>query len=399
MRRKKLRTMLGVTALSIGTLSVVLSVGIVSGIVRAASEYIRVTGGLELVRVFETSLIKQTDTPQYWRPLNLEDAERVSYQMGTRGLVAPEVGFPVQPITRAERSVSSYIVGATSTYFSVNRSEVATGRRLADLDELRHNPVIILSPEARAELFATDENPIGKTVETLGAQFEVIGVFKEYDYYTGPVKQGAKFKNRFSIIPLSVAQDIGFGSTNQITGIHVSVNDFNQLPRFREKILSTIVAGRGGLNDVEVETREREAAGWLATEKSAKISAIILAAVAMGIGGISITSLMLTSLAERVKEIGIRRACGASASDIVLQFIIESSWIGILGALVGVALGYLLIPMLGRFIPESLPGKPIFVPSVAFIGAAFSLTVGFLAGLLPAVRAGRLHPLESVRSV
>jgi ABC-type antimicrobial peptide transport system permease subunit len=70
-----------------------------------------------------------------------------------------------------------------------------------------------------------------------------------------------------------------------------------------------------------------------------------------------------------------------------------------LGALVGVALGYLLIPMLGRFIPESLPGKPIFMPSVALTGAAFSLTVGFLAGLLPAARAGRLHPLESVRSV
>jgi putative ABC transport system permease protein len=399
MRRKKMRTILGISMLTIGTVSVVLSVGLVQGIVQATSEYIRVTGGLELMRIYETGLVQMNPDRQFWRPLSTVDAERLRLRVGEKAMIAPEVGFPPLPVGRpGKEPISTYVVGGTPEYFTVNRSDVDQGRYIDIGDCASRNRVIVISPEVRARLFSQGENPLGQVVTFMGADFRVVGVMKEYDFYTGPVKKGIQFKNRFSVIPLSLAQEMGYGATDQVSGIHVGLKQYSDLGWARDKIVSTLLAARAGIRDIELDTREREAEGWHSTERAATMAAFLLAMVALLVAGLSTTVLMLASLAERVKEIGIRRACGAGSGDIAFQFMVESFTMGIIGGVLGIILGYLLVPAVGRFMPNTLPGRPIFLPSVAMAGASFSVLVGLLAGILPAVRAGRLPPLDAIRN-
>ena len=396
--RHPVRSVVSIAAVALGVFALVASMGIVTGLVRGLTEYIETTGGYGLVRVYETAIAEPiAPAERHWKGLGGSDYALLRNSLPADVQIAPEIGFNIAPLTSGERSLDTYVVGATPEYFPVNRFEVEEGRALAMADMLAANPVIVLSPEAREKLFG-DEPAVGREVNFAGLLLKVVGVIREYSFYTGPVKGRGVFKNRFSLIPITLAQSAFYHHDDVFTGINLASTNLATLGDFKTHVEALAIELRDGKRDITVQTREPEIKGWLAMEQATRMGLALFSALVLVVGGLGVANTMLASIKDRVKEIGVRRATGATKLDMMIQFLVEACFLSLCGGVIGVAASWAAMPMLARCLPAGFPGAPVFILSFAAFGLLSSIAVGVIAGLFPALRAARLSPLEALRT-
>lgn len=293
------------------------------------------------------------------------------------------------PISFGDGKVKDILVlGVSSQYKNVRNLVVLYGRFFDEEDTVSHAKVAVVTVPFADALYGSADGAINKTFTIRGIPFTIIGVFRERVNTYGQME----IARQTILIPYPVARY--FTGTNAVKTLYFSAQDFNDVPLVRDEI-AHVIQSRHRANSVY---NVNENAALLTTvEKIANILTMVLllvSAVTLAVSGVGIMNIMLATVRSRIREIGIRKAVGATYREIQLQFLAEAILISLCGGIVGTLLGLALPLSVRFFLPASI--IPISPWSVV-ISLGTALMVGILFGTLPATRAAQMDPVESLK--
>lgn len=324
--------------------------------------------------------------------LTLKDAEAILEKCPSVIEVAPIVAQSEQVIF-SNQNWSTSVNGVTPGYMSVGLWSVDDGRELTTEDLKNSNKVAVLGSTVVTNLFG-DMEPVGKTIRIGGMPFKVIGTLKS----KGQSGMGQD-RDDTILIPITTAQKKLFGTDfpGVVKFINVQAKDENSLDSAQEQITILLRERHNIGKNKDDDFSIRNFTQMLETVKAATTTMTILlgsiASVSLLVGGIGIMNIMLVSVTERTKEIGIRMAIGAKAEDIRLQFLIEALLLSLAGGLIGVLIGILGANLVGAC--SSL--KIVITPLSILLSFGFSGLVGIGFGFYPAYKASLLNPIDALR--
>jgi len=387
----KLRSMLTMLGVIIGVAAVIALMAIGNGV--SAS----ITGQISSIGTNLVSISPDFENSGGYAPLSLEDVEALSKPLNAPAV--SQVAASVQgnqEVVFDGNSVSTTISGITANYFAVNNLEefqVGDGITRNDVDTKAR--VAVLGAGITADLF-DGENPIGKEVKINGVNYEVVGVLAEQGQTLGGNPDDSVY------LPVSTAQtrlypDRTRTGQHAVSGIAVQAASEEQAGAAVTQV-TAILRERHGLaagdeDDFSVfsQTSLLETANTVTATLTAFLGAI--AAISLLVGGIGIMNIMLVSVTERTREIGIRKAIGALKRDILVQFLLESMLVSLLGGFLGITLGWLIAQLAGA----ALDLSTVVDMSTVLLAAGFAAAVGLVFGIYPAWRAAGLRPIEALR--
>jgi len=282
----------------------------------------------------------------------------------------------------------STFVGTTPSYLSINNWTISNGSSFSDTDYTNRADVAVIGTTDADDLFGSASAAVGQTAQFNGKNFVIRGVL------TAKGSSGLQDQDDIVIIPLTTAQDEFSGVTASLSSIVVRAKSAGAVTDAQNEVYSVLDAR----HDVTSTTRDytvQNAASIVATATSStKTLTVLLGAVAalsLLVGGIGVMNIMLVTVTERTREIGIRKAIGAAKTDIVVQFIAEAVMLSVVGALVGVAVG-----LIGsRFTIVGV--QPVVAPWSVFLAFGVAVAVGLFFGIYPANRAASLKPIDALR--
>ncbi|MDY6310923.1 MAG: ABC transporter permease [Cyanobacteriota bacterium] len=324
--------------------------------------------------------------------LTLKDA--VAIDQKARGVLAvAPYSSETQQVTYGNQNWSTSIAGTSMSYFMIRNYDIDEGRGFLPEDTKNGTKVAIIGQTVSTELFG-DVDPIGKTIRIGNIPFKVVGLLKS----KGSSGMGQD-QDDLVFIPITTAQRKVFGTdfpgtVNMITVkaqndevISLTQEDITEILRKRHHI------GTKQDDDFEIRNLAEMQESIKSTTKTMSLLLGAIAGVSLIVGGIGIMNIMLVSVTERTKEIGIRMAIGAKASDIRIQFLIESFILSMAGGLIGVFVG-----ILGAYLMHHFAGMNIAITlSSVLLSLGFSAAIGIGFGYYPAYKASRLNPIEALR--
>ena len=332
------------------------------------------------------------------KPLTLSDAVALE-----DAFAAPSIEA-VAPILQATREIafggeqtSSDVVGATPSYFSVRNYSLTEGDFINEEHILGRASVALIGPEVADSLFGHSDGITGETIRIDGQPFRIIGVLAS--------KGGGAFgsEDNTVIIPFSTAQArlIRRNTRDQVDVIFVQAVTAEAVPLASEEIaqiLRTRHRTPVGEDDFTVFTQQ----DFLSTASA--ITGVLtiflggIAAISLLVGGIGIMNIMLVSVTERTREIGLRKALGARRRDILIQFLTESSLLSLIGGIIGIILGWIIASVVGQIaVANETDFIPVVTADAVALATIFSAAVGLFFGIYPANRAANLEPVEALR--
>jgi putative ABC transport system permease protein len=332
------------------------------------------------------------------RPLNMDDAKAINdpFAAPSVSAVAPVLQGSSDASGQGQTSKTT-VNGVTPAYGSVRNETVTEGDFITNDQYLGHASVAVIGPDLADKLFGRKDGLVGETIRISGQPFRIIGVLAS--------KGGSAFGNADNqvVIPLTTARDrVIHRSGDDVDIIYVqsvsaeattmASDEIKQIMQTRHNIPV------GGDNDFTVFTQQ----DMLQTASS--ITGILtiflggIAGISLLVGGIGIMNIMLVSVVERTREIGLRKALGARKRDILTQFLAESSLLSLLGGLLGILLGWLISFIVGRVaIATGNAFNPSITMSSVLLATIFSAAIGMFFGIYPANRAASLQPVEALR--
>jgi putative ABC transport system permease protein len=320
--------------------------------------------------------------------LTLEDADALLRGSPSVARVSPQVNRAAQ-VVNGNQNTNATVNGTGPDYPRISNHEVASGRFFTRQDVSAKNRVAVLGSDLATELF-DGRSPVGKTVRIAGQSFDVVGVLKP--------KGGQGFQNPddAAYVPVTTAMRRLFGMES-VTSILVQArsadrmdeaqSEIDALMRQRHKIAPGAAPDFQIFNQadiIETQTAQQDTFASLIT---------YLAVVSLVVGGIGIMNIMLVSVTERTREIGIRKAIGAKRSDVLAQFLLEAVFLSLVGGLLGVAAGVIG----SRLVSASNGWQVTVAPQSVALAFGFAAAVGVFFGFYPAVKASRLNPIEALR--
>ncbi|MFH2104065.1 MAG: ABC transporter permease [Chloroflexota bacterium] len=333
------------------------------------------------------------------RPLTLSDARAMADPLAAPSVaaVAPVVQGNVEAVAGGEK-MQTPLTGATPEYLTMSNYDLIEGNFFSQYDNAGHSSVILIGPEVADRLFGRRDGIVGETVRINGQPFRVIGVLAS--------KGGGMFGSEDNVIimPLETARlrVLRQGDPNRVNLIYVQAADADSVGQATEEIaqiLRTRHRTPVGLDDFTIFSQQDFIA--LAQTVTGVLTIFLggIAGISLLVGGIGIMNIMLVSVTERTREIGLRKALGARKRDILTQFLTESSLLSLIGGIVGIGFGWFIAFIVGRIAANS--GTP-FNPSIGLdsilLATLFSASVGLFFGIYPASRAAKLQPVEALRS-
>jgi len=324
------------------------------------------------------------------RTLEQEDADAIQKEITLVKALAPELSGRHQ-ITAKGTNTNTSVVGTTAAYQVVRNVEIAEGSFISEQNVKSLSKVAVLGPTTRDDLFGENATDVvGKTIRINKIDFKVIGITKS--------KGGTGFSNQDDMIfiPLSTAQRFLAGS-NYLSTIYVEVVNQESMTMVQEQITSLLLSRHNISNPELADFSIMNQADIVASASSITDTLTILlgsiAGISLIVGGIGIMNMMLTTVTERTREIGLRKAIGAKKRDISLQFLAESVMLTFIGGIVGIFLGWLLSYAVAYF--GSITTKVSLMSILLAVGV--SAAIGIIFGYYPARRAARLNPIEALR--
>jgi len=388
-RANKLRTALTMLGVIIGVAAVIAMVALGTGAQRAVEERINALGA-NLLTIYPGQAFNRGVASNIRVSLTTDDAEAIARDATLISAVVPEMESSMQ-VKLGNKNINTDVVGTTANYADVRNYTVPFGRMFTKGDNDSRQRYAVLGWDVPEMLGSNPASLIGQTVSIRGIPFEIIGVLSEKGSagsFSNPDEQ--------ILIPLQTARYRIFG-TDRLRSMTVQIADGVPLERGMvdfERILRREHKIRpGGENDFRVRNQQE----ILATQQSAtQVFTALLASIAgvsLLVGGIGIMNIMLVSVTERTREIGIRKALGATRGNILLQFLIEAMVLSFVGGTLGILLGSGTAVTLSR-----LAGWNTYVsPMAIMVAFVFSAGVGLFFGILPARRAASLDPIVALR--
>jgi putative ABC transport system permease protein len=313
---------------------------------------------------------------------NAPDVARVSPVVNATGTTFTSGSTSYQPST---------FTGTVPAYATTRDYKVATGAMFTSDDVKRHRRVVVLGPTVVTNLFS-GADPVGSSVRIDGTQFQVVGVTASKG------SNGVQDQDDVALAPLTAVQDAISGYGSGLSSITVEAVNGDALDAAQAEVTSILTQRK----HVEDPTNPgfqviNQGSVRAASDASTDVFTTLLGAVAaisLLVGGIGVMNIMLVSVTERIREIGLRKALGATPRLIRRQFLVEASVLGLAGGVVGVVIGYV-----GAAVLPDLIDQPVTVSALATavaLGTALALGLGF--GVYPASRAARLTPIDALRS-
>lgn len=323
--------------------------------------------------------------------LTLADAEAIATSPTITDVanVSPEYSRRAQ-VTANGKNTNTSIVGAEAIYSTIHKVNVAEGQFISDSDNTRQAKVAVLGPTVVSDLFPANFDPVGQSIRIMGKSFKVIGVTVS--------KGGGGFGNQDDTIyiPLSTAQQDIFGGTN-LTSIAVEAKNQNVMNAAEDEVGYLLLKRHNIASPTQADFSIISQNDILSTVSSVTgtFTALLsgIAAISLIVGGIGIMNIMLVTVTERTREIGLRKALGAKKKDIITQFLVESIILTFAGGVIGMAIGVLASYIISRVI-----GLPFTIAAGSIaLAIGVSGAIGIIFGWYPARKASNLQPIEALR--
>jgi len=373
----KMRTFLTMLGIIIGVCAVIVLVSVVQGSTGSITDSIESLGANSITLTFTGRNSTKNVTYEEMQVFLDENSEYVSY-------VVPNIKAN-HMIKYQSTNISSGVVGTTKDYIEVNNRDISQGRFINDIDTERRRKVAVIGSYTAQELFGF-ENPVGNSIKINNEIFSIIGVLE-------PISDSEKGSDDDTvIIPYSAGRTV-FG-TKKISSYVVWASTSDNVEEATKRLKNFLFDKFGDEDDYSVFSI---ASMMDALDEITGMMALLTAGIAgisLVVGGIGIMNIMLVSVTERTREIGIRKAIGAKRSSIMSQFLIEAAIVSCMGGIIGI-----LLSCLGTFLLGNAMGINAFPSTSVMLGAfVFSAAIGIFFGWAPASKASKLNPIDALHA-
>lgn len=389
------RTLLQLVGVILGAGSIVATFSLSVAGKEASMKFYRVSGGIERIWIGNRTPNKVTLDAKALASKGLTYADAMALRQE-----AKEIDL-VSPVSQSQMIVrygaiekKRDIMGVTSAYSPISFFKVENGRFITDTDLQNAARVVVLGTARAAEFFGSD-NPVGKTLMIEGAGYLVVGVMEEKYFSFDQKRNALRWMNRQMYMPITTMMTRRGEplETGKISFMHARMKD---IKRHKEAVdeIKRILARQHGTKDFEVFSRVANLAKNESEGKMYDVTFMICGIISLLVGGIVIMNIQLASFNERVREIGTRKAVGATPAQIFFQMLTESVLVSVFGGLLGIVAGKFFtqgISMLTR-------NPAAITPSTAMTALIFAAGTGLVFGMYPAIRASRLNPIEALRT-
>ncbi|AFL84423.1 ABC-type antimicrobial peptide transport system, permease component [Belliella baltica DSM 15883] len=415
----RLRSFLTALGIIFGVAAVIAMMAIGNGAQQEILEQIKLVGVNNIViepisEQFEEDLSEESDLGKEKRKfspgLRLIDIKAIETNIPGIAKISPEIVLETNIVYGGIRR-SAKLVGIKPAYFDVLDFKLGEGRLFSESNEIKGDPVCIIGKGVQRKFFPK-ENPIGRKIKSGNQWLEIIGIMEErfvseqsisklgirdfnMDVYIPIQSMLVRFKNRDLVTGFDLEEESGSQNPNyhQIDKLVIQVSESESLNPTAEVISKLLSRSHNGVVDFEITIPELLLKQQQRTQNIFNIVLGAIAGISLLVGGIGIMNIMLASVMERIKEIGLRLSLGAKKSDIVNQFLFESIMISVSGGLIGVILGVVLAYLVSVF--GDFPTVVSFTSIVLSFGVA--ATVGLIFGIAPAQKAASQDPITSLR--
>ena len=426
----KFRSILTMLGVILGVASLLTTFALIEGLAKSSREMMNQTGGVERVNVVAQEVPKDQLALADTSPgRTVADAEAIKASAQLVKAVAPIYDQAVA-LQRGSVEVRAQIRGAWPDHLVVNRHNVAYGRNLCQLDLDEAQRVCVVGTKVIEDLWPERPNsqPLGETILVNQRPFKIVGILEHYESDDAkrartegrPPPKPAFGRGRYSpydrknltfLVPFttmfyefkttsSAAKDSKTGVDDpgpifKLDELAFQVKDPNNIQPAIEEVRKILLTTHRGVEDFTFDTRQDWAEMIDKTTNNTRLVGYLIASIALVVGGIGITNIMLASITERIREIGVRRAIGAKSGHIFTQIVVESTVIAIFGGLLGIAAALGLMHIIE--VATDGDSSPIVDWMAALLSFAFAVCIGIISGLYPALSASRIEPIEALR--
>ena len=429
----KFRSFLTMLGVILGVASLLAMYSLTAGMARGMREYMKQIGGIEFVGVIKQEVPPSQEFLAEISPgRTIVDAEAIERTAGLVSLVSPVVDLEGNIVAGSE-NFRGEVKGVWPDYIPISKHVVEFGRTLSWLDVDRAQHVCVVGRNVVEKLWPDRPgfNAIGETIIINQRPFKIVGIFQFYEREedkrrrelglkpdpfssgsargrsSGGMGRWGPFgrKNSQVLIPIST-MFYEFKSANVVSGVDSGPNlkldsllfQVANTDRFKEtldQVGNVLRMTHRGIEDFGFDTREEWFDQIEENVRSVRASGGLIASISLLVGGIGITNIMLASITERIREIGVRRAVGAKGRDIFVQIVVEAAVIGVIGGLLGLVASLGMMKILVAISPEK--NAPVLEMGNVIVSFSFAVAIGVLSGLYPAFKAARIEPIEALR--
>lgn len=370
----KMRSILTMIGIIIGISSVIILVSLVSGSTKSITDQVQSLG---------TNLISVSVNNNAKKKIQLEDMDEIKAIAGVKQ-AAPSTNVSAT-VKNGKYSQQTSVTGTTASFMEIRGMKIAHGRFLSDLDMDNRNKVAVLGSNIAQELFGV-ANPVNQEFQVNGNSFKVVGVLEAQGSSMG--------SNTDDLVIIPVTRAVTMGKNRSINTIFIEANSDSQVDTVKNTVDAyfnrKLKSGDNKTYNIMSQKQLLDTMGSITQSLTLLLAGI--AAISLVVGGIGVMNVMLVSVSERTKEIGIRKAMGGKRRNILFQFLVEalvlSSLGGVLGILLGVGVGSLM---------KVFGLTAVFSPQVILLSFSFSMAVGLVFGIFPAYKASKLRPIDALR--
>jgi putative ABC transport system permease protein len=390
------RSLLQLVGIVLGVASVVATFGLIDGGRQQVMAFFEQTGGVRkmFIRNKQTGEALQSAAEKSSKGLTYEDALTLQREARLLDLVEPTMER-MEIVRGPGYEKTLEVSGATWAYEHMYGFHPVEGRFLTAQDLAESAKVVVLGSSRREQIFGA-RPAVGQTLTIAGSTYTVVGVMERKEFFWNSANDNSlEWMNRFVFVPVTTMLNRMSGDRmdQRVAYINVQVRDVKDMDKAMEEVAAILKRAHGGVADVDIVNRAARMRQMQEQGRIYDITFLVCGTISLLVGGIVIMNILLASFNERVREVGTRKALGATGLNIMAQFLVESVVVTLLGGLLGVVLG----AGFTRVISDLIQQPVVLSTRMILMGLSFSVVVGIFFGFYPAVKAARLNPIQALR--